>query len=92
MVSNVIDHQLNVAEAVSRPRFHHQWQPDKIYLEPGFSPDTQALLSAKGHKMSTTRTMGSAQSILWRDGLFFGVADPRKPDASAEGVEIEVGK
>jgi gamma-glutamyltranspeptidase/glutathione hydrolase len=40
---------MNAQEAVDFPRFHHQWQPDKLFLEPGFSPDTVALLKARGH-------------------------------------------
>ena len=41
---NVLDFGMNVQEAVDQPRFHHQWKPDKLYLETGFSPDTMALL------------------------------------------------
>lgn len=80
---NVIDHGMNIADAVSAPRFHHQWQPDMLFLEPGFSPDTVALLEAKQHKIKTVSTMGSAQSIAVHDGVSYGAADPRKPDAAA---------
>ncbi|NIB41799.1 gamma-glutamyltransferase [Pseudomaricurvus alkylphenolicus] len=80
---NVMDHGLNVAEAVHTPRFHHQWQPDKLFMEPGFSVDTQTLLTQKGHEVQRVRTMGSAQSILWQNGLFYGAADPRRPDSGA---------
>lgn len=80
---NVIDHGMNVADAVSAPRFHHQWQPDMLFLEPGFSPDTVALLEAKQHTVKTVSTMGSAQSIAVHDGVSYGAADPRKPDAAA---------
>ncbi len=37
VVNSVI---LNVAEATSAPRFHHQWLPDELRVEKGFSPDT----------------------------------------------------
>jgi gamma-glutamyltranspeptidase / glutathione hydrolase len=80
---NVIDHGMNIADAVSAPRFHHQWQPDMLFLEPGFSPDTVALLEAKQHTVKTVSTMGSAQSIAVHDGVSYGAADPRKPDAAA---------
>jgi gamma-glutamyltranspeptidase/glutathione hydrolase len=49
VVLNVINFNLNIQDAVDAPRFHHQWQPDKLYLERGFSPDTIELLRAKGH-------------------------------------------
>lgn len=85
---NVIDYGMNVAQAVHAPRFHHQWQPDVLYLEPGFSPDTQALLRQRGYEVMNVRTMGSAQSVMVGDGLFFGAADPRRPDARAVPVPL----
>lgn len=83
---NVIDHQMNIASAVNAPRFHHQWQPDTLFVEPGFSPDTVELLKKRGHQIEVTRTMGSAQSIVIDEGVLLGVADPRKPDAKAIAV------
>jgi gamma-glutamyltranspeptidase/glutathione hydrolase len=47
---NVVDFKMNVQDAVDAPRIHHQWQPDTLYLEPGISPDTEALLKSRGHK------------------------------------------
>lgn len=87
---NVIDHKMNVADAVSAPRFHHQWQPDILFLEPGFSPDTIELLKQKQHMVKVVSTMGSAQSIAIHDGVSYGAADPRKPDASAVGTVVKV--
>ena len=46
---NVANFKLNIQDAIDQPRFHHQWQPDKLFLERGFSPDTIELLRAKGH-------------------------------------------
>ena len=44
---------MNVQDAVDLPRFHHQWKPDKLYLEEGISPDTVALLQgAMGYRQS----------------------------------------
>jgi gamma-glutamyltranspeptidase/glutathione hydrolase len=43
---------LNIQQAVDAPRFHHQYQPDKLYLEPGFAPETLAALRAKGYELS----------------------------------------
>ncbi|MGU0016075.1 gamma-glutamyltransferase [Escherichia coli] len=37
---NSIDYGMNVAEATNAPRFHHQWLPDELRVEKGFSPDT----------------------------------------------------
>lgn len=43
---------LNIQQAVDAPRFHHQFQPDKLYLEPGFSKTTQAALRAQGYTLA----------------------------------------
>jgi gamma-glutamyltranspeptidase/glutathione hydrolase len=43
---------LNIQEAVDAPRFHHQYQPDKLYVEPGFSPTTLTALRAQGYSVS----------------------------------------
>ena len=51
VILNVIDHQMNIAEAVAAPRIHHQWLPDQVFAERGLSPDTIRLLEARGHKV-----------------------------------------
>lgn len=84
---NVMDHQMNMAEAINRPRIHHQWLPDQLELEPGFSPDTIELLKQKGHKVVPGKSMGSVQSIMWSDGVFYGASDPRRPDAGTVGID-----
>ena len=43
---------LNIQEAVDAPRFHHQYLPDTLYLEPGFSQETVAGLRAMGYAVS----------------------------------------
>lgn len=80
---NVMVHDMNVAEATSTPRIHHQWLPDVLNLEPGFSPDTIKLLKDMGYSINIDQTLGSTQSILWKDGIFYGAADPRRPGAGA---------
>jgi hypothetical protein len=40
---------MNVQDAVDTPRFHHQWLPDRLWLEPAISPDTVALLKSHGY-------------------------------------------
>ena len=50
---NVADFGMNVQDAVDWPRFHHQWKPDKLYLERGISPDTAAILRTMGHDVES---------------------------------------
>ncbi|OYW08364.1 MAG: hypothetical protein B7X34_08800, partial [Acidobacteriia bacterium 12-62-4] len=75
---NVIDFQMSIQNAVNFPRFHHQWRPDKLYLEPGFSPDTRRLLEQKGHKLETAANICEISAIqVEASGWLAGAADPR---------------
>ena len=86
MVVNSIDFGMNVAEATSAPRFHHQWLPDQLRVEKGFSPDTLKLLSAKGQNVEVLPAMGSTQSIMiGPDGTLYGASDPRTVDDLTAG-------
>lgn len=85
---NVIDFGMNVQEAIDAPRFHHQWLPDRILFERhGLSPDTVALLEAKGHTLVETTRQGAAQAILHdpSDGMLAGAPDRRTPGSTALG-------
>lgn len=86
VLMNVIDHGMNIQSAVSAPRLHHQWLPDELRVEAGFSPDTLSLLEARGHTISQQSAMGAAQSIVIEDGQFYGGADPRRSTSSAIGL------
>ena len=85
IIVNVIDHGMNLASATSAPRVHHQWLPDEVRVERGFSPDTLTLLEQWGHTITVGETMGGAQSILRGPQGFYGASDPRKPDSLAAG-------
>jgi gamma-glutamyltranspeptidase / glutathione hydrolase len=85
VILNVIDHQMNIAEAVAAPRIHHQWLPDQVDAESGLSPDTIRLLEARGHKIVVGRTFGSANSILVAPEGLTGAADQRQRGTLAEG-------
>ncbi|WP_196216791.1 gamma-glutamyltransferase [Paracoccus shanxieyensis] len=87
VVMNMIDHGMNVAEASTAPRIHHQWLPDELRIEEGISVDTLRLLAAKGHVIREQPTMGSTQSIMrdGQSGALLGASDPRRPDAATVG-------
>jgi gamma-glutamyltranspeptidase / glutathione hydrolase len=65
-IVNVIDHGMNIQEAIDAPRIHHQWLPDKVYVEPfGLSPDTEKLLAGMGYHLDLAdQTWGQAAGIL----------------------------
>ncbi|MCW5767035.1 MAG: gamma-glutamyltransferase, partial [Phycisphaeraceae bacterium] len=85
IVLNVVDYRMNIAEATLAPRFHHQWLPDELRLEKGFSPDTVRLLRERGQNVVIKEIMGDAQSIVrLADGLY-GFSDTRRPGGLAMG-------
>ena len=90
-ILNVVDFGMNVQEAVDAPRFHHQWLPDRILHEKwGLSPDTRALLAARGHTLSDAWPPDSptgVQAILYdaKEDMLEGAADRRSPDTAAVG-------
>ena len=92
MVLNVIEWDMNLAEAVNKPRIHHQWLPDVVITEPGISIDTLNGLSTMGHNLPKDKNGGYAHTVLGRVNsvgqtadIVVGSADPRGPDSAAVG-------
>ena len=78
---NIMDHDMNIAQAVHSPRIHHQWLPEVLMIENGFGTDTENLLKQKGYRLYPASTMGSIQAIMKEGNYFYGSADPRRPSA-----------
>ena len=78
VILNVLDHGMNLQEAIDAPRFHHQWLPDKLYLEKGFSPDTIELLERRGHKIEPIDGVASVNGIMLQSGWLYGAWDGRR--------------
>jgi len=78
---NVMEHEMNIAQAVHSPRIHHQWLPEVLMIEQGFGSDTEKLLESKGYRLYPSSTMGSVQAIVKEGKYFYGSADPRRPSA-----------
>lgn len=65
VILNVVDHGMNIQEAVNAPRIHHQWLPDEIAAEPfALSPDTRKILGEMGYKIVEQSPWGAAEAIL----------------------------
>ena len=63
-IVNMLDYGMAPQEAVDAPRIHHQWLPDVLYAEPyALSPDTAALLQARGHTITEQVPWGAAEVI-----------------------------
>lgn len=86
VISNVIDHGMNLQAAIDSPRIHHQWLPDKILDEPlGLSADTRRALEARGHKFaSEPNYMSDAQGIMIEEktNMRLGASDARQDGAA----------
>ncbi|MEC4724790.1 gamma-glutamyltransferase [Shewanella sp. D64] len=85
IIMNVIDHDLNIAEATAAPRIHHQWLPDILRVEHSLNSDTIELLRAKGHDVKVNNAMGSTQSIMVTEQGIFGASDPRRAGSETLG-------
>ena len=85
VVTNVIDHSMDVAAAVAAPRFHHQWQPDEIRYEPGaISAKALSDLGALGHiGLTETSGWGDANSVMRVGEELVARSDPRNAGAAA---------
>jgi gamma-glutamyltranspeptidase/glutathione hydrolase len=79
---------LNIQQAVDAPRFHHQYLPDKLDLEPGFSPEVVAGLRAMGYEVNITDrhwSNGECIAVDSRTGELEGGQDHRSHFGKAAG-------
>ena len=87
IVINVIDHGMDVSDAVGAPRFHHQWMPDRVVYEPwGISPDTLKILQSRGHTfvpLPWGRGIGDANTVMRSGDDLLGMSDPRNRGGAA---------
>ena len=91
IILNLVDHNMNIAQAIEAPRIHHQWLPDRIEYEPlSLSKDTQKSLQERGHilfELPYNSSIGPAMGIKvdLTSGYLTGAADSRSPDGAAIG-------
>ena len=85
-ILNVHEFGLTMQEAVDAPRFHNQWLPDEIRMEPNaFDPSLIKQLEAKGYSINLTRSpvIGKVDGVLiLDDGRLEGGADSRGDDTA----------
>lgn len=85
-ILNVHEYNMSMQEAVDAPRFHHQWLPDEIRMEPNlFSTKLIQELEILGYNINEDRTpvIGKVDGILvLKDKRYEGGADHRGDDAA----------
>ena len=80
VIVNIIDHGMNIQQAIDWPRVHHQWMPDLIVYEPyGLVPDVLNRLKSMGHQFGNQRYMGDAEGVMieFKTDVRLGGSDPR---------------
>lgn len=83
-IINIIDYKLSTSDAVNSAKFHHQWLPDEIFIEPAFPDATKNSLEKMGYKISIRSSIGRTEVIkVKEDGSFEAVADNRGDDSAA---------
>lgn len=83
VLSNLLDHGMDLPAAITAPRFHHQHLPDLLEWEGNaFSADVAGELERMGYLLHRSRSLGSAPTLLRRNGLWYGMPDPRTGGAA----------
>ncbi len=81
---NIIDFNMNASDAINKPKFHHQWQPDVVMIEKDFDANTKKQLLAMGYKLVDRGSIGRTEAIrILSDGKKETAADIRGDDAVA---------
>lgn len=78
---NVLEFEMSAEDAVWKPKFHHQWLPDEIFVEQRFPLDIREKLQSMGYKITQRGAIGRTELIrIWPDGRIEAAADPRGDD------------
>jgi gamma-glutamyltranspeptidase/glutathione hydrolase len=80
---DIIDFGLSTEDAVNRPKFHHQWLPDELFVEPAFPSATRDQLTAMGYKITQRGHIGRTEVIKVSPGhKIEAVGDSRGDDTA----------
>ncbi len=81
---NIIEFGMSAENAVNKPKFHHQWIPDSLYMEKDFPADVKKQLELMGYKIKSRGSIGRTELILIKKRSITAVGDKRGDD-DAEG-------
>ena len=84
-ILNIIDFEMNLEEATKARRIHHQWQPDVLEIEYYIDDKASKELIDMGYSVKIRRPLTCIQTIMYKDGEYYGYGDFRRPDAYASG-------
>jgi gamma-glutamyltranspeptidase / glutathione hydrolase len=83
-IINVIDYNMNASDAINRPKFHHQWQPDQIEVEKDFPMEVRMQLEKMGYKINQRGAWSRSEMILFVHDKKMEAAADKRGDDSAE--------
>jgi gamma-glutamyltranspeptidase/glutathione hydrolase len=81
---NILEFDMSPEDAVNKPKFHHQWLPDRIDVERDFDPAVKKQLEAMGYQVNSRGQIGRTELIQIKGKQIIAVADKRGDD-DAEG-------
>ena len=84
-ILNIIDFEMNLEEANRSKRIHHQWQPDILQIEFSLNDNIKQQLLNLNYKVKVIDPATCLQTIMFKDGKYYGYGDFRRPDAFASG-------
>lgn len=79
-IVNVIEFGMTPEDAVNKPRFHHQWLPDLVYVEKDFDTATAEQLKAMGYSITPRESIGRVELIQIVNKKITAIADKRGDD------------
>tara|TARA_B100000287_G_scaffold430385_1_gene485528 strand:- start:1619 stop:3403 length:1785 start_codon:yes stop_codon:yes gene_type:complete len=84
-ILNIIDFDMDLKQATYARRIHHQWQPDVLEIELAIDEHTKNKLIDIGYEIKIRDPLTNIQTIMYKDGLYYGYGDFRRPDSFASG-------
>lgn len=78
VILDILDFHMNPQDAVDLPRFHEQWKPEALYLQNGFSPETEKALERMGYQIEPTGGVARVEAIVIQNGLLEGGTESRQ--------------
>ena len=83
-IVNLIDYKMSLQDAIDKPKFHHQWQPDEVLIERFFENQTRFDLNKMGYKLSIRNAIGRTEAVrILSNNQREAVADRRGDDGVA---------
>ena len=84
-ILNIVDFNMNLEEATFAKRIHHQWYPDILEYEFSIDKDINNDLKKMNYETVSILPLTCLQTIMFKEGIYYGYGDFRRVDALASG-------